>query len=74
MTSVPKPLKFLKQHYDALKAQLEALPAGAANREPLADVVSEAAQQGSWHSARAQAMAPFCAACASVFGCNLALM
>lgn len=39
MTSVPKPLKFLRPHYDTLKAQLEGLPAGAPSREPLADVV-----------------------------------
>lgn len=40
MTSVPKPLKFLRPHYDDLKAQLTALPPGSANREALADVIS----------------------------------
>lgn len=39
MTSVPKPLKFLRTQYPALKACLEALPTGAPNRQPLADVV-----------------------------------
>lgn len=39
MTSVPKPLKFLRPHYDALKARLDGLPAGAPNRQELADVV-----------------------------------
>lgn len=39
MTSVPKPLKFLRPHYDALKARLEGMPAGAPNRQELADVV-----------------------------------
>ena len=39
MTSVPKPLKFLRPHYDTLKAALEGLPAGAPNREALAGVV-----------------------------------
>lgn len=47
MTSVPKPLKFLRPHYDTLKARLEVLPPGAPNREPLADVVSRAAL---WHA------------------------
>ena len=40
MTSVPKPLKFLRPHYDTLKAWLEGLAAGAPNRQQLADVVS----------------------------------
>ena len=39
MTSVPKPLKFLRPHYNTLRDELEGLPAGAANRQPLADVV-----------------------------------
>lgn len=40
MTSVPKPLKFLSPHVDALKARCEALPAGSEPRALLADVVS----------------------------------
>ncbi|EFN53700.1 hypothetical protein CHLNCDRAFT_25435, partial [Chlorella variabilis] len=40
MTSVPKPLKFLRPHYDKLKAQVDATPKGAPNRQELADVVS----------------------------------
>ncbi|GIL54030.1 hypothetical protein Vafri_9585 [Volvox africanus] len=41
MTSVPKPLKFLRAHYDALKARFEALPADQSeNRAMLADVIS----------------------------------
>jgi hypothetical protein len=39
MTSVPKPLKFLRPHYNTLRAELEGIPSGAANRQPLADVV-----------------------------------
>ena len=40
MTSVPKPLKFLRPQFNTLRAELEGMPAGAANRQPLADVVS----------------------------------
>lgn len=40
MTSVPKPLKFLRPQYEGLRLKLEALPAGAAHRAALADVVS----------------------------------
>ncbi|KAG2434205.1 hypothetical protein HXX76_007931 [Chlamydomonas incerta] len=41
MTSVPKPLKFLRAHYDALKAQFDAMPAvQSENRASLADVIS----------------------------------
>lgn len=39
MTSVPKPLKFLRPHYQALKQAYEILPAGS-NKQKLADVVS----------------------------------
>lgn len=39
MTSVPKPLKFLREHYDVLKARFEALPLGE-NRSALADILS----------------------------------
>lgn len=39
MTSVPKPLKFLRPHYQALKAMYQELPAGS-NKQQLADVVS----------------------------------
>lgn len=49
MTSVPKPLKFLRPHYDTLKARLEGLAAGEPNRQQLADVVS-----GGWWGCRAQ--------------------
>jgi 26S proteasome regulatory subunit N1 len=40
MTSVPKPLKFLRQHYSGLKGTFEAMPAGTANRAAMADVLS----------------------------------
>ncbi|KAI3425164.1 hypothetical protein D9Q98_008935 [Chlorella vulgaris] len=52
MTSVPKPLKFLRPHYAALKAQLEATPQGAPNREQLADVVSVLAMTSSDEGSR----------------------
>jgi RPN1 N-terminal domain len=40
MTSVPKPLKFLRQHYSGLKATCDAMPEGSANKAALADVLS----------------------------------
>lgn len=40
MTSVPKPLKFLRAHYEGLKTQYSSLPASNANRPALADVLS----------------------------------
>ncbi|GAB4816037.1 hypothetical protein N2152v2_003083 [Parachlorella kessleri] len=40
MTSVPKPLKFLRPHYEGLKAQYEAMDAASENKVALADVVS----------------------------------
>mmetsp|Transcript_11472 Transcript_11472/g.20271 ORF Transcript_11472/g.20271 Transcript_11472/m.20271 type:complete len:903 (-) Transcript_11472:384-3092(-) len=40
MTSVPKPLKFLSPHIDALKARCEAMPVGSEPRALLADIVS----------------------------------
>ncbi|EFJ39963.1 26S proteasome regulatory complex [Volvox carteri f. nagariensis] len=41
MTSVPKPLKFLRPHYDAMKTRLESMPAEQGeNRAMLADVIS----------------------------------
>jgi hypothetical protein len=40
MSAVPKPLKFLVPHVDALRAAFDAMPAGAANRPALADVLS----------------------------------
>jgi 26S proteasome regulatory subunit N1 len=52
MTSVPKPLKFLRPHYDTLKARLEGLAAGAPNREQLADVVSVLAMTSSEEGSR----------------------
>jgi 26S proteasome regulatory subunit N1 len=39
MTSVPKPLKFLRAHYDQLKAAFEEMAPGQ-NRQKLADIVS----------------------------------
>lgn len=48
MTSVPKPLKFLRPHYDTLKARLEGLAAGAPNRQQLADVVSRCCCRCLW--------------------------
>ena len=33
MTSVPKPLKFLRQHYETLKAVYAALPPEQGNRQ-----------------------------------------
>jgi 26S proteasome regulatory subunit N1 len=39
MTSVPKPLKFLRPHYDGLKGTYEACADGD-NRRLLADIVS----------------------------------
>lgn len=40
MTSVPKPLKFLSPHIDALKTRCEQLPTGSENQQLLADIVS----------------------------------
>lgn len=40
MTSVPKPLKFLKPHYEVLKKALEGGVGGAENHAALADVIS----------------------------------
>ncbi|KAJ9513655.1 hypothetical protein QJQ45_015409 [Haematococcus lacustris] len=40
MTSVPKPLKFLSPHVDALKLRCEQLPAGSESRCLLADIIS----------------------------------
>lgn len=40
MTSVPKPLKFLRPHYAALKARFETVPRGSAASPLLADVLS----------------------------------
>eukprot|EP00887_Chlorella_sp_A99_P000106 scaffold16.g106.t1 len=40
MTSVPKPLKFLRPHYPALRAAYEELAAAHANRQAFADVLS----------------------------------
>lgn len=39
MTSVPKPLKFLRAHFDTLRARCDQLPAGA-NKAQLADIIS----------------------------------
>lgn len=39
MTAVPKPLKFLRPHLDALMAFFESMPQGA-NRKTLADILS----------------------------------
>lgn len=40
MSAVPKPLKFLVPHFDTLRASFDAMPAKAANRAALADVLS----------------------------------
>jgi 26S proteasome regulatory subunit N1 len=40
MSAVPKPLKFLVPHVDALKAAFDAMPKAAPNRAALADVLS----------------------------------
>lgn len=40
MTSVPKPLKFLRSHYKELKDLYESLPASNQNKASLADIVS----------------------------------
>lgn len=40
MTSVPKPLKFLRPHYEGLKAHLASLPPSSDVRPALADVIS----------------------------------
>ena len=40
MTSVPKPLKFLRAHYATLKKAFEALPKDHPNRQAFADVLS----------------------------------
>lgn len=40
MTSVPKPLKFLSPHVEALKARFEQLGAGSEARHLLSDILS----------------------------------
>lgn len=40
MTSVPKPLKFLRSHYKELKDLYESLPANNQNKASLADIIS----------------------------------
>lgn len=40
MTSVPKPLKFLSPHVDALKARFEQLPVASESRLMLSDILS----------------------------------
>jgi len=40
MTSVPKPLKFLKHHYEGLKVHFKSLSAGSENKADLADIIS----------------------------------
>lgn len=52
MTSVPKPLKFLRQHYTGLKATLEGMPADNPNRAALADVLSVLAMNSGAEGAR----------------------
>ena len=52
MTSVPKPLKFLRPHYDGLKATLGSLPAGSPNAADLADVISVLAMTSSPEGSR----------------------
>ena len=52
MTSVPKPLKFLRQHYSGLKATCDAMPEGSANKAALADVLSVLAMNSGAEGAR----------------------
>lgn len=52
MTSVPKPLKFLRPHYESLKAQQEAMAPGSENLVALADVVSVLAMTSSAEGSR----------------------
>lgn len=52
MTSVPKPLKFLRSHYEGLKTHFESLPAGHENRPALADVISVLAMTSSPEGSR----------------------
>jgi 26S proteasome regulatory subunit N1 len=52
MTSVPKPLKFLRPHYDGLKAHVDSLPPADPNRAALADVISVLAMTSSPEGAR----------------------
>lgn len=47
MTSVPKPLKFLKEHYGGLKEYLELLPKDDHSRSLLADILSVLAMTSS---------------------------
>ena len=52
MTSVPKPLKYLRSHYEPLKAHFEAMPAGHENRCALADIISILAMTSSPEGSR----------------------
>lgn len=52
MTSVPKPLKFLRSHYDTLKSLHEDMPSSSSNRIALADVVSVLAMTSSTEGSR----------------------
>lgn len=47
-----QPLKFLRPHYETLKARHDALPAGAPNRTALADVVSALAMTSAAEGSR----------------------
>jgi len=47
MTSVPKPLKFLKEHYGGLKEYLDSLPQSDTSRSLLADILSVLAMTSS---------------------------
>ena len=40
MTSVPKPLKFLRSHYKEMKDLYESIPAQNRNKPALADIIS----------------------------------
>lgn len=40
MTSVPKPLKFLRSHYKELKDLYETIPSQNRNKQALADIIS----------------------------------
>lgn len=52
MTSVPKPLKFLRPHYEGLKAHFESMKPNHGNRAALADVISVLAMTSSPEDSR----------------------
>ena len=52
MTSVPKPLKFLRPHYTTLVSYFQAMPDGHENKAALADVISVLAMTSAPEGAR----------------------